>query len=164
MSLELNAVVAMTPSRIIGKGNDLPWHLPEDLKQFKKLTTGNAILMGRKTWESIGRPLPKRRNIVMTRQELELDGADIIHQPAELLGLDITTQVFVIGGAEIYRLILPYCQGIYLTRVFKEYEGDVHFPEFEGEFEPRDVVFRNEDFETRYWLNRNPRTLVSEFH
>lgn len=160
MSLELNAVVAMTPSRIIGKGNDLPWHLPEDLKQFKKLTTGNAILMGRKTWQSIGRPLPKRRNLVLSRQNLQLDGAEVIHRPADLVGLDIQTQVFVIGGSEIYRLVLPYCQGIYLTRVFKEYDGDVHFPAFEGEFEKGDLVFENEDFETRYWRNTKARPLV----
>jgi dihydrofolate reductase len=153
MRLELHAVVAMTPSRVIGKGNALPWHLPEDLKQFKKLTTGHAILMGRKTWESIGRPLPKRRNLVLSRSELDLEGAEVIHCPEDLVGLGLDTEAFVIGGAEVYRLLLPYCRGIYLTQVFKEYDGDVFFPEFDGQFVKGETLFSNEDFETRYWEN-----------
>lgn len=155
MTPELHAVVAMTPSRIIGKGNDLPWHLPEDLKQFKKLTTGHAILMGRKTWDSIGRPLPNRRNLVITRQPIEIEGADVIHQPADLLDLKIDTKMFLIGGAQIYELMLPYCQGIYLTHLKKEYDGDVLFPEFKDHFTPGEVEFENEDFEVRYWRNQN---------
>lgn len=155
MSLEIDAVVAMTPSRIIGKGNDLPWHLPEDLKQFKRLTTGNAILMGRKTWDSIGRPLPKRRSIVISRQPLEIDGADVIQNPSELLNLKIDTKVYLIGGAQIYDLMLPYCKGIYLTQLKKEYEGDVRFPEFEDRFKAGEIEFKNEDFEVRYWENQD---------
>ena len=159
MSLEIDAVVAMTPSRIIGKGNDLPWHLPEDLKQFKRLTTGNAILMGRKTWDSIGRPLPKRRSIVITRQPLEIEGADVIHKPADLQNLQIETQVYLIGGAQIYGLMLPYCQGIYLTQLKQEYEGDVRFPQFKDRFTPGEVEFENEDFEVRYWSNKDLQPL-----
>ncbi len=160
MSLEIHAVVAMTPSRIIGKGNDLPWHLPEDLKQFKRLTTGNAILMGRKTWDSIGRPLPNRRSIVISRQPLEIEGADVIHQPADLQDLQIDTKVYLIGGAQIYELMLPYCQGIYLTQLKKEYEGDVRFPEFADRFSPGDIEFENEDFEVRYWQNQDVQSLA----
>lgn len=160
MSMEIDAVVAMTPSQIIGKGNDLPWHLPEDLKQFKRLTTGNAILMGRKTWDSIGRPLPKRRSIVITRNSLEIEGADVIHKPAELLDLNIETKVYLIGGAQIYKLMLPYCQGIYLTQLNKEYDGDVRFPEFKDRFAPGEVEFENEDFEVRYWRNKDLQSLA----
>lgn len=159
MTPELHAVVAMTPSRIIGKGNDLPWHLPEDLKQFKRLTTGNAILMGRKTWDSIGRPLPKRRSIVITRQPLGLEGVDVIHTPADLLRLNIDTKIYLIGGAQIYELMLPYCRGIFLTQLKKEYEGDVRFPEFKDRFSPGEVEFENDDFEVRYWRNREVQPL-----
>ena len=159
MMPELHAVVAMTPSRIIGKGNDLPWHLPEDLKQFKKLTTGHAILMGRKTWDSIGRPLPKRRNLVITRQPLEIDGAEVIHKPADLLKLGIDTRIYLIGGAQIYELMLPFCTGIYLTQLKREYEGDTYFPEFEDQFSPGEIEFSNEDFEVRYWTNKSVQSL-----
>ena len=159
MSLEIDAVVAMTPSRNIGKGNDLPWHLPEDLKQFKNLTTGNAILMGRKTWDSIGRPLPKRRSIVISRQPLKIEGADVIHEPADLLKLQIDTHIYLIGGAQIYELMLPYCQGIYLTQLKKEYDGDVRFPEFKDRFAPDEVAFENEDFDVRYWRNKQLQPL-----
>ena len=159
MKLEIHAVVAMTPSQIIGKGNDLPWHLPEDLKQFKRLTTGNAILMGRKTWDSIGRPLPNRRSIVLTRQPLEIEGADVIHQATDLLNLNIDTKVYLIGGAQIYKLMLPYCQGIYLTQLKQEYDGDVRFPEFKDRFSPGEIEFENEDFQVRYWRNRDVQVL-----
>ena len=150
---ELEAIVAMTPSRIIGRGNELPWHLPEDLKQFKARTTGHAIVMGRRTYESIGRPLPNRRNIVLTRQDLELPGAETIQAIEDLEGLGVEGRIFLIGGAEVYRLALPRCAGIYITHLKREYPGDVFFPEFEHQFIKTKDLFENEDFSVAYWGN-----------
>jgi len=100
----LTAVVAMDPNRLIGRDGTLPWHLPEDLAFFKKTTLGHPVLMGRKTFESIGRPLPKRRNIVLTRDhDWKHDGVDIIHSPSEIPKTD--EKIFIIGGAEIYRAL-----------------------------------------------------------
>lgn len=157
--LQLHAIVAMTPNRVIGKGNSLPWHLPEDLKQFKQRTTGHAILMGRRTYDSIGRPLPNRRNIVLTRQTIEIPGVEVVNGLEELPGLDLRGKTFVIGGAEVYRLALAYCHGIYLTRLKREYDGDVYFLEFEERFKRREGIFENEDFTVAYWVNRKPESL-----
>ena len=106
----LIAMVAMTPERVIGKDGRLPWHLPEDLKTFKKYTTGHPIVMGRKTWDSIGFPLPKRQSIVLTRDtEWSAEGADVIHTPADLKKLELIDQdVFIIGGAQVYEACLLY--------------------------------------------------------
>ena len=157
--LKIYAIVAMTPSRVIGNGNELPWHLPEDLKQFKQRTTGHTILMGRKTFDSIGCPLPNRRNIVLTRQAINISGVEVIHDLDELRELEINGDLFVIGGAEIYRLTLPYCHGLYLTRLKHEYEGDVHFPAFEDDFETRQDIFDNEDFTVTHWVNKKSQSL-----
>ena len=157
--LEIHAIVAMTPSRVIGNGNELPWHLPEDLKQFKQRTTGHTILMGRKTFDSIGRPLPNRRNIVLTRQAINISGVEVIHDLDELRELEINGDLFVIGGAEIYRLTLPYCHSLYLTRLKDEYEGDVHFPAFEDDFETQQDIFDNEDFTVTHWVNKKSQSL-----
>ena len=157
--LEIHAIVAMTPSRVIGNGNELPWHLPEDLKQFKQRTTGHTILMGRKTFDSIGRPLPNRRNIVLTRQAINISGVEVIHDLGELRELEINGAIFVIGGAEIYRLTLPYCHSLYLTRLKHEYEGDVHFPAFDDDFETQQDIFENEDFTVTHWVNKKSQSL-----
>ena len=151
--LQLQANVAMTPRRVIGKGNDLPWHLPEDLKQFKERTTGHAVLMGRKTYDSIGRPLPKRRNIVLSRQEIGIPGTEVIQNLARIHELEIKGDLYVIGGAEVYRMTLPYCQGLYLTTLKEEHEGDVFFPPFMDRFEHQADLFENEDFTVSYLMN-----------
>jgi dihydrofolate reductase len=157
--LQIYAIVAMTPSRVIGNGNTLPWHLPEDLKQFKRRTTGHTILMGRKTFDSIGRPLPNRRNIVLTRQAIKISGVEVIHALGALRKREINGDLFVIGGAEIYRLALPYCHGLYLTRLKREYVGDVHFPAFEDKFEEQKDIFENEDFTVTHWVNKGTQPL-----
>jgi dihydrofolate reductase len=149
----LKAMVAMTPQRIIGKGNDLPWHLPEDLQVFKRTTSGHPIVMGRKTFESIGRPLPKRQNIVITRDpNWSADGVDVIHSPEELSTLDLQhPELFIIGGSEIYQLFLPQIQELYVSAVFQDYEGDTKFPEFEHYFQGYEVLETFTDFELRVY-------------
>ena len=134
--MKLAAIVAMTPDRVIGADNQIPWYLPADLKYFKKVTTGHPVIMGRKCFESIGRPLPKRTNIVLSRnpyylatgivratspEEALLDGK----LAAEAAGVDT---VFNIGGAEIYRLFWEQTDVLYLTEVHAEVAGDTYFP------------------------------------
>ncbi len=154
---DLEAIVAMTPDRVIGKGNELPWHLPEDLKQFKARTTGHSIVMGRRTFDSIGRALPNRRNIVLTRQKLEIPDVDIIHSLEDLNSLELEGKVFLIGGAEVYRLGLNHCKGIYLTQLKQEYLGDVRFPEFRETFVKAEELFENDDFTVSYWRNNSEK-------
>ena len=126
----LELVVARARNGVIGRGNQLPWHLPDDLKYFKRLTTGLPILMGRRTWDSIGRPLPGRHNIVLTqRRDFAPAGATITHTLDEAISAAGAVEALrVIGGAEVYRLCLPRAAVIYLTEVDATIEGDVHFP------------------------------------
>jgi dihydrofolate reductase len=128
------AIVAMSLNRVIGKNNKLPWHLPEDLRWFKRLTTGNVIIMGRKTWESIGKPLPNRENIVLTRSAIPIPGVRTIHSLAELDPSADNRDYFIIGGAEVFQATLNACSDVYLTLVKREIEGDVFLPAFEDEF------------------------------
>jgi dihydrofolate reductase len=128
----LSAIVAMGINRAIGKNNQLLWRLPADLKHFKSLTTGHPILMGRKTFESIGKPLPNRTNIIITRKSnFDAPGCIIATSLAEAIeiGAENDTDIFIIGGAEIYRQLLPQIQRIYLTIVQQKFDGDTFFPE-----------------------------------
>lgn len=127
---------AMDNNRVIGYNNQLPWHLPEDLKFFKRTTMGHPIAMGRKTWDSIGRPLPGRENIVITRNpEFTCEGCTVLNTIDDLLeySLQKDEEIFVIGGAEIFKLILPDADKLYLTRIYDEFEGDTFFPELNME-------------------------------
>jgi len=132
---ELALIAAMTRDRVIGKGNTIPWHHPEDMRHFRRLTTGHAILMGRATFESIGRPLPKRRNIVISRAlALSIPGCEVVSSldaAIELAHSD-DDQPFVIGGEQIYRLALPLATRIHLTYVPEHVEGDRYFPELDS--------------------------------
>jgi len=128
-------VVAMAENRVIGKNNQLIWHLPADLKFFKNLTTGHPIIMGRKTYESIGKPLPNRTNIVITRQpDFKAEGCLVAHSLNEALMMaqQLDSEIFVIGGAEIYRQAMFLADTIYLTKVHHQFEGDTFFPEIDS--------------------------------
>ena len=133
--MKLAAIVAMTPDRVIGADNQIPWYLPADLKYFKKVTLGHPVIMGRKCFESIGRPLPKRTNIVLTRNPFYMaTGIALAHLKEE--ALDIAEAecgeagtAFVIGGADIYKLYWQETQTLYLTEVEVDVEGDVYFPQ-----------------------------------
>lgn len=129
----ISIVVAIAENNAIGKNNLLLWHLPADLKHFKQVTTGHTIVMGRKTYDSIGKPLPNRRNIVVTRQkELQIPGAEVSGSLEEALALCAAEEeVFIIGGAEIYRSAMAATNRIYLTRVHQSYEADAFFPEID---------------------------------
>ena len=148
MSITFTGVVAMAADRAIGLNNTMPWRLPDDLKLFKRLTTGHPILMGRKTWESLGRPLPGRQNIVLTRSaDFEAPGAVVIHDIEELKHLGLQhPEVIVIGGAQIYTLMLPLMQGIYVSEVAGNWEADTWFPEFKHIFTARTELEHFEGF------------------
>jgi dihydrofolate reductase len=126
----VSLLAAVADNGVIGRENRLPWHLPDDLKRFKSLTMGKPILMGRKTFESIGKALPGRTNLVLTRsQEWARPGAIVVHSVDQALErAGAATELIVVGGAEIYRLALPYAKRIYLTRVHSAVEGDTVFP------------------------------------
>ena len=126
----LALVVAMARNGVIGRGNALPWHLPDDLKHFKALTMGKPILMGRRTYQTIGRPLPGRDNLVLThKRDWQASGVSAVHSlPEALERAAQASELMVIGGAEIYRLTLPLAQRIYLTEVLADVEGDTVFP------------------------------------
>lgn len=131
----VSIIVAMDRNGLIGRDSGLPWRLPADLKHFKSITMGKPLLMGRKTHDSIGRPLPGRRNIVMTRDpDYQAAGCTVVHSLdealAEVAGAD---EVMVIGGANLYRQTLPEADRIYLTRIDHEFEGDTRFPAWADE-------------------------------
>ena len=130
----LSAVVAAAENNAIGKDNQLLWHLPNDLRFFKRTTTGHTVVMGRKTYESVGKPLPNRRNIIITRQAgYTAPGAEVVNSLAAALERCADEEeVFIVGGAEIYRQALPLLDRIYLTRVHAQPEGDTFFPELGG--------------------------------
>lgn len=152
----LKAVVAMASNRVIGKDGDLPWRLSEDLKWFKKMTLGFPIVMGRKTMESLGRPLPKRRNIVISRNlESIAEGFELVRSCEEAVALLAgEEQASIIGGAQIYGEMMSLCDEVLLSYVYHPYEGDTILPEFEDAFEMVEVIYRDEDFELRRYVRR----------
>lgn len=144
----LIGIVAMTAQRVIGKDGTLPWHLPDDLTFFKQTTSGHAIVMGRKTFDSIGRPLPKRQNIVLTRdRSWSHPGVTVIHEPSALSKvLEMPGTIYIIGGAEIYQAFLPQMDALLITHVKEEHPGDTCFPAFEAEFPHEEVVLEHPAF------------------
>jgi dihydrofolate reductase len=135
--VRFQAIAAMSLNRVIGAGNKIPWHLPEDFKWFKKMTTGHIIVMGRKTFESIGRPLPDRTTVVLTRSKVPVAGVKTISDIAEIESLPAEypdRQVFICGGAQVYEKALPLCSDLYLTMVKRTVDGDTFFPAFEERF------------------------------
>jgi len=129
--MRVSLIVAMATNRVIGREGNLPWHISEDLKHFKAVTMGKPIVMGRLTWESIGKPLPGRQNIVLTGQaDYAAQGCTVVGSPAAALrAAGDVEEVMIIGGGQIYELFLPAAQRIYLTRVDTEVDGDAFFPE-----------------------------------
>ena len=130
--MKITIVAAIASNNVIGQKNSLPWDIPEDLKRFKQLTSGHTILMGRKTFDSIGRPLPNRTNIVMTKDtNYQKEGIEIVFDEREALNLikDLNQEVFIIGGSKIYELFEPWTTSLVITRVLKDFEGDAFFPD-----------------------------------
>jgi len=157
----LKAIAAMSLNRVIGAGGKIPWHLPEDFKWFKKMTTGHVIVMGRKTYESIGKPLPNRTTLVLTRSPKPLPEVQTISDLSQLDALDSTLagrQIFVCGGAQIYQQALPLCSDFYLTLVKRVVEGDTFFPPFEDQFELAAEILDCPEFKILHYRRRSAPT------
>jgi dihydrofolate reductase len=152
---KISAILAMSENRAIGIKNQLPWHLPADLKHFKTITSGHPVLMGRKTYESIGRPLPNRSNIIITRNAnfqapgcLVVQTIEQVMQQANEINCD---EFFIIGGAEVYKQFMPYIDRIYLTIVHTIVEGDAYFPELNpSEWQEKEKVRHQADENNSY--------------
>lgn len=128
----LSIIVAIAQNNTIGDQNALLWNIKEDMRRFRLTTSGHPVIMGRKTYDSIGRPLPNRTNVVITRQELQIDGCTVVHSLDEAIALfPHEEELFVIGGAQIYAEALPLADRLYLTVVHRNYEGDTSFPEID---------------------------------
>jgi dihydrofolate reductase len=126
----VTAVVATSENHAIGKDNKLLWYLPADLKHFKQITTGHTVIMGRKTYDSVGKPLPNRRNIIITRQAIEIPGCEVVNSIQAALALcKDEPEVFIVGGADIYKQAMHLTNRIYLSIVHKQFEADSFFPE-----------------------------------
>jgi dihydrofolate reductase len=130
----ISHIFAMDQNRVIGKDNRLPWHLPADLAYFKKVTMGHAIMMGRKTFESIGRPLPGRENVIVTRnRSFRAEGCTVLHSLEEVrqFAANRDDEVFVIGGAELFQATLPVADRLYITKIEASFPGDTFYPAFD---------------------------------
>jgi dihydrofolate reductase len=155
--LRLKAIAAMSLNRVIGANNKIPWHLPDDFKWFKKMTTGHIIVMGRKTFESIGKPLPNRTTVVLTRSPNPIPGVQTISDLSQLDSANSAIarrDIFICGGAQLYQLALPFCSDLYLTLVKRNVEGDTFFPPFEEHFVLADEILDGADFKILHYRNR----------
>jgi dihydrofolate reductase len=152
------AIAAMSRNGVIGRGSEIPWHIPEDFKWFKRKTMGHILVMGRKTFTSIGKPLPGRETIVLSRNTTRLDGVSIAHDFAEISPTEDKRDVFICGGGEIYAQALPFCDELFLTIVDRDVEGDIRFPEFKDRFEFSETVLSGNGFDVHRYRQRNPES------
>jgi dihydrofolate reductase len=128
----VSIVVAIAENYAIGKNNQLLWHMPADLKHFKNITSGHTVIMGRKTYDSVGKPLPNRRNIIVTRQDITIEGCEVVKSIEDALALCANEdEVFIVGGAEIYKLAMSKTDCIYLTIIHHSFDADTLFPEID---------------------------------
>jgi dihydrofolate reductase len=129
---KISIIVAMSQNFVIGLNNQLPWHISEDLKNFKKITLNHCVIMGRKTYDSIGKPLKDRRNIVISRNNsLLIDGVEVVNSLDKAISMvDDSSEIFIIGGEQIYTISLPLATYLYVTKVNGDYKGDAFFPDF----------------------------------
>lgn len=146
----LTIIAAVGENNTLGKDKDLPWHLPDDFKRFKKITTGHPIIMGRKTFETFPKPLPNRKHIIITRQkDYQQEDCLVVHdldQALELATSTKTQETFIIGGGEIYKQAMPYVDKIELTRIHHKFDGDTFFPAFDPtEWELTDEIYHPKD-------------------
>ena len=141
----------MAENRVIGNKGQIPWHLPEDFRWFKQATMGGVLVMGRKTYESIGKPLPGRETYVLSRTTRSIEGVHNFTNLDILQEIDTNKTIWIAGGAEIYQQMLPLCQEIYLSRVHNSYQGDTEFPVFENGFRLTEKIIVTQDFDVERW-------------
>jgi dihydrofolate reductase len=162
-----NAIAAMSENRVIGCAGKIPWHLPEDFRFFRKMTVGNILVMGRRTFQAIGRPLPDRHTIVLSRRfkkpqeimsqpELGLFKWGTFEVAPKLEKIDYAKdarQIFICGGGQVYAEALPFCSDLYLTLVKQTVEGDTYFPQFEEQFELAEEILDGSEFKILHYRN-----------
>ncbi len=144
----------MSSNHVIGNGNRIPWYLPDDFKWFKQMTTGQMIVMGRKTFDSIGRLLPNRNTVVLSRNQTAIAGVRVCSELTQLNPAQEEQDVFICGGAQIYTQALPLCSDLYLTLVKRRVDGDAFFPSFEDQFEPVAVLEDRPEFQIVHYRSR----------
>jgi dihydrofolate reductase len=147
----MKAIAAMSLNRVIGQGNRIPWHLPEDFAWFKKTTMGQILVMGRKTFESIGKPLPGRETIILSRGGFQFPGVRAVQDLDEIDWASETRTAFICGGAQIYERYLSSCSELYLTLVKRVVEGDVFFPHFEDLFDLSEQIYDGPEFSISHY-------------
>ena len=153
----MEIVVAMTSNHVIGQNGDMPWHLPADLVHFKELTSGHAIIMGRRTWESICKPLPNRLNIVVTRQkDYAAEDVTVVHSLEDGIVAAGTQRIFLVGGGEMYKEALPIASKMHITRIDALIDGDTKFPEID------ELIWQCKNMVNRSADEKNPYDLVFE--
>ena len=155
------AIAAMSLNRVIGRNNQIPWHLPDDFRWFKQMTTGQVVVMGRKTFLSLGKPLPNREVIVLSRGGFQYPGVRCVAALEEIDLARETREVFICGGAQLYALALPRCSDLYLTLVKREVEGDTFFPPFEDRFLLEAELRDSPAYKILHYRNRFLRNLGS---
>ena len=158
-SPQLIAIAAMASNRVIGREGRLPWHLPDDLKFFKRTTLGHPVLMGRRTFESIleaiGKPLPGRINIVLSRTMQPREGVEVIRDLADLPAINgLTSPIYLIGGAQLYETLLPECDELIITHLDEAHQGDAFFPPFEDLFEFKEILGSGAGMEFRRYVRK----------
>jgi len=155
----------MSLNRVIGAANRIPWHLPDDFKWFKKMTSGHVIVMGRKTFQSIGKPLPNRTTIVLTSSIEPIPGVQTISDLNQLDGQHPAfagREIFICGGAQVYQLALPFCSDLYLTLVKRNVDGDTFFPPFEDAFALDREVLDTTDFKILHYKKRDSQAALEK--
>jgi dihydrofolate reductase len=162
VSKYFKALAAMAENRVIGQGGRIPWYLPEDFRWFKRTTMGHVLVMGRRTFESIGRPLPGRETIVLSRSGFAYPGVRTVPRLEDIEWEGENRELFICGGAEVYRQALPFCSDLFLTRVRRVAEGDVVFPPFEDRFEFLDTLLETPEFRVEHHRNRCPQRMSRE--
>ena len=155
------AIAAMAENRVIGNKGDIPWHLPEDFKWFKRTTMGDILVMGRKTYESIGRPLPGRETFILSRTPREIPNVRTFTDLSMLDQLKTDKTIWIAGGSEIYRQMLPKCSELYLTKVHRNVEGDTYFPPFEEHFILVATILIQTDFTIEHWVRNSESNKIS---
>ena len=148
------AIAALAQNRVIGQGNKIPWHLPEDFKWFKSMTLGKIVVMGRKTYESIGKPLPGRTTIVVSRTQSQIPGVQVVSDLSHIDRENEPREIFICGGAQIYEQALPFCSDLYLTLVKGTVDGDTFFPAFEEQFQLAAVILDGPEFSITHYRNK----------
>jgi len=152
----------MAENRVIGQGNKIPWHLPEDFKWFKRMTTGQVVVMGRRTFESIGKPLPNRETIVLSRGGFQFPGLRTVSNLREIDPQREVREIFICGGAQIYEQALPLCSDLYLTLVKLTVPGDAFFPRFEEQFELAEQILECAEFKILHYRHHAISQLAPE--